>query len=506
MRAEEDTGGPPLVPDGQLRALNAPQVNITNVANFGGAFINNRMWTRPTQAMYTSTIAKESHSLKFGVDAMFVNFDYWQYANSGSYTFANLAAYQRGQYSTYTQRFGEPLLERFHTLISGFAQDSWTFNPRATMNYGLRYDLEILSKFKGQHYGEDYNNVAPRLAFSYDLSGKGTTLAKVSTGLYYDHMFQNPITPAYFENKYVGQQHTITYLFGQPGAPPYPNTFAAMPSDAPLGIRNVWIVPDDFKMPASWQIAGTLEHAFSDTLVADVNIMYSRSWDKEMAFDVNLAFDDATGRWVRPDSTFRQIQLYRYNARAEYTGVVAEVRKRMRDKLTLTVNFTGARSYDMSNNYTGAPDDQRFPELEFAASADTPIWRVVATGIYSITPALQVSGIYRGRGGYAFDPRSGPTFDLNGDGRFNDRTPTLTRNSFRGPATHMLDARVAYTMRWGDHRLQIAIEAFNVLNRENVRAVQTLYGPNPDRPDPAFGSPLNYWPPREVQLGVRYVF
>jgi hypothetical protein len=178
----------------------------------------------------------------------------------------------------------------------------------------------------------------------------------------------------------------------------------------------------------------------------------------------------------------------------------------VRDKLTLTVNFTGARSYDMSNNYTGAPDDQRFPELEFAPSADTPIWRVVATGIYSITPALQVSGIYRGRGGYAFDPRSGPTFDLNGDGRFNDRTPTLTRNSFRGPATHMLDARVAYTMRWGDHRLQIAIEAFNVLNRENVRAVQTLYGPNPDRPDPAFGSPLNYWPPREVQLGVRYVF
>lgn len=506
MRAEEDTGGPPLVPDGQLRALSAPQVNITNVANFGGAFINNRMWTRPTQATYTSTIAKDKHSLKFGVDTMFVNFDYWQYANSGSYSFANLAAYQRGQYSQYTQRFGDPLVERFHTFVSGFAQDSWTLNRRATMNYGLRYDLEILSKFKGQHYGKDYNNAAPRVAFSYDLTGRGTTLAKVSTGLYYDHMFQNPITPAYFENKYVGQQYTITYLFGQPGAPQYPNTFAALPPNAPLGIRNVWIVPDDFKMPASWQIAGTLEHAFSTTLAASVDILYSRSWGKEMAYDVNLTYDNAAARWVRPDPTFRQIQLYRYNARAEYTGVVAEVRKRVRDKLTLNMNFTAARSYDMSNNYTGAPDDQRFPDLEFAPSADTPVWRIVTTGIYAITPALQVSGIYRGRGGYAFDPRSGPTVDLNGDGRFNDRTPTLTRNAFRGPATHMLDARVAYTVRRGDHRLQIAIEAFNALNRENVRAVQTLYGPNPDRPDAAFGGPLNYWPPREVQLGVRYVF
>lgn len=172
-RSEEDTGGPPLVPDGQLRALRAPQVNITNVANFGGAFINNRMWTRPWQAIYTSTIAKDKHSLKFGADTMFVNFDYWQYANSGTYTFRNLAAYQRREYTTFTQRLGEPLVERYHTLVSAFGQDSWALNSRVTMNYGLRYDLEILSNFKGQHYGDDKNNVAPRFALSYDLTGKG---------------------------------------------------------------------------------------------------------------------------------------------------------------------------------------------------------------------------------------------------------------------------------------------------------------------------------------------
>jgi hypothetical protein len=506
MRAEEDTGGPPLVPDGQIRAQRAPQVNITNVANFGGAFINNRMWTRPFQAIYTSTVAKNAHSLKFGADTMFVNFDYWQYANSGSYSFRNLAAYQRGEYTTYTQRFGEPLLERYHTLVSGFAQDSWQVSNRVTMNYGLRYDVEVLSKHQGQHYGKDYNNVAPRFALSYDLTGKGRTLAKLSTGLYYDHMFQNPITPAYFENKFVGQQLTITYLFGQPGAPTYPNTFTSLPSNAPTGIRNVWIVPSDFEIPGSWQLVGTFEHAFSDTLAANVDILYSRSWSKEMAFDTNLLFDDALQRWVRPDPDFRQISVYRYNARAEYTGVVAEMRKRIRNRLTVNTNFTWARSFDMSNNYTGAPNDQRFPDREFAPSADTPVWRIVSSGVYDISPSLQASAIYRGRGGYAFDPRSGNTFDLNGDGNFNDRTPTLERNSFRGPATQMLDARFAYTFRRRTQRLQLAVEAFNLLNRENVRAVQTLYGPDPSRPDPAFGTPLNYWPPREVQLGVRFSF
>jgi hypothetical protein len=172
----------------------------------------------------------------------------------------------------------------------------------------------------------------------------------------------------------------------------------------------------------------------------------------------------------------------------------------------LNTNFTWARSYDMSNNYTGAPNDQRFPDLEFAPSADTPVWRVVASGAYTLTPSVQASAIYRSRGGYAFDPRSGPTFDLNGDGNFNDRTPTLERNSFRGPATHMLDVRLAYTLRKSTSKLELALEAFNVLNRQNVRAVQTLYGPDPNRPDPAFATPLNYWPPREVQLGVRYSF
>ena len=151
--------------------------------------------------------------------------------------------------------------------------------------------------------------------------------------------------------------------------------------------------------------------------------------------------------------------------------MVVELRKRMRNGLTLNTNVTWARSYDMSNNYSGAPNDQRFPEREFAPSADTPVWRIVSSGTYDISPSLQASAIYRGRGGYAFDPRSGATFDLNGDGVFNDRTPTLERNSFRGPDTHMLDTRFAYTIRRGkQQRLQLAVEAFNLLNRDNVRA------------------------------------
>jgi hypothetical protein len=37
--------------------------------------------------------------------------------------------------------------------------------------------------------------------------------------------------------------------------------------------------------------------------------------------------------------------------------------------------------------------------------------------------------------------------------------------------------------------LQLAVEAFNLFNRDNVRAVQTLYGPDPNRREATFGDP-----------------
>ena len=69
----------------------------------------------------------------------------------------------------------------------------------------------------------------------------------------------------------------------------YPNTFTSLPANAPTGIRNVWIVPADFEVPGSWQFVGTLDHAFTDTMAVNVNVLYSRSWSKEMAFDTQPA-------------------------------------------------------------------------------------------------------------------------------------------------------------------------------------------------------------------------
>lgn len=506
-----DEGGPPLVPDGQLRDSSAPSVNIQRVANFGSGRLQLEMFTRPWHIIYASTISKSNHSIKFGVDGMFVDFAYLRYAGpaTGSYNFASLDTFERGQYTTYSQTFGEPRIDRYHSYVSGYVQDSWTPTDRLTLNLGLRYDIEWLSKFEGLQFGEqDRNNFGPRLAFSYDLTGEGTTVVKFSNGLYYDRIFQNPITPTFFEHRDILQQVSATWNFGQTGAPAYPQTFAnALPGNAPLGVRNVYIVPDNFSVPAAYQAVASLDHAFREDFAVGVSLLYSRGWDKELLFDTNLLFNDVTQLFGRPDSNFRAIRQYSYEGKAEYTGLVLEARKRMSGKFFFSTNGTFARAFDQGDNFSTQVEDPRFPENEYGPQVDTPKFRMTANGSYDINRFMSISAIFRARTGFAYDARVGSTVDLNNDGNFNDRVPGFTRNSFRMDGNTSLDMRFTWNLPMGGtRRVQATVEAFNIYNSENIRTVDNQWGTDPSTPGPAFGVPLSYFNPREVQLGLRFVF
>lgn len=507
-----DFGGPPLAADGQLRSSLTPAVNITNTANFGGGAVTLSMYTKPVQAVYSSTISKNAHAIKLGVDTMFVDFVYVRFTGpqTGSYTFSSLANYQRGQYSTYSELFGTPELDRFHSYVSAFAQDSWRVNNRLTVNYGLRYDVEYLSKYEGLSYGSDRNNIGPRLALSYDVTGKGKTLLKVSNGLYYDRIFQNPITPTFFQAKTVLQQVSGVWSFGQAGAPTFPNT---LPNQAPLtvpaGVRDVYLQPTDMQVPMSYQIIGTLDHAFQNDFATSVSVLYTKSSDKELLFDTNLVYNDALGRFnsVRPDPNFRRILQYSYTGTAAYRGLVIEARKRVAGKLFFSADATVARADDQGDNFSTQVQDPRDPRAEYAPGVDTPRFRFTANGSYQFTKTIAVSGVFRARTGFAHSAIGGPTVDFNGDGTFNDRVPGTTRNQFRMAGTNALDLRFSWTAPLGHTRkVQFTADAFNLYNRDNPATVNTTWGATPATALSTFGTPLTYFNPREMQLAARFSF
>jgi hypothetical protein len=90
-----------------------------------------------------------------------------------------------------------------------FIQDSFRATSRLTFNYGMRWDYFGVTGEKndlfytynpanggsndptGQLYGKDFNNFAPRVAFAYDLTGKGKTIVRGGWGLFYDAFSQD---------------------------------------------------------------------------------------------------------------------------------------------------------------------------------------------------------------------------------------------------------------------------------------------------------------------------
>jgi len=118
-------------------------------------------------------------------------------------------SYGAGLPGDFVQGLGSPS-DSFHNIpIGAFWQDSWHIRPTVTLNYGLRYDVEIAPQFKpvsplaqagynflGLQKGiqTDTNNIQPRFGIAWDPKGDGKTVVRGSYGLFYDH----PLLGLYF--------------------------------------------------------------------------------------------------------------------------------------------------------------------------------------------------------------------------------------------------------------------------------------------------------------------
>ncbi len=113
-----------------------------------------------------------------------------------------LQAYGFGIPQTYIQGIGQSN-EPFDNIPFGFfAQDTWRITHNLTLNYGVRYDVEISPLFAPatplnaaaekslgvvEGIPRDYNNVAPRFGFAWDPKGDGKTVIRGGYGIFYDH-------------------------------------------------------------------------------------------------------------------------------------------------------------------------------------------------------------------------------------------------------------------------------------------------------------------------------
>ena len=123
-------------------------------------------------------------------------------------------------------------------------------------------------------------------------------------------------------------------------------------------------------------------------------------------------------------------------------------------------------------------------------------------GLLMLPWQFQISTIFRAQSGFHFSRAAAITEDPDGNGTFNtiDHGPGGGRNAFTAPAFINLDMRFTKRFDLGERvKLHVLFEFFNLLNRQNPAAVNTLN-------NTLFGTPSQVLPGREGQLGFRIEF
>jgi hypothetical protein len=201
-----------------------PAVNIPGFAYFGRepySYIQRTEQRYQFTDNFSWTIGR--HGTKFGVDVNYLPLKAVFTVNYGGVydfgaispfpqpfpSFNSIQAYGSGVPQDFIQGLGSPSDSFRNIPIGAFWQDSWRVNSHVTLNYGLRYDIEIPPTFapptglaqggysflglqKGIQTAK--HNFQPRIGMAWDPKGDGKTVVRASYGMFYDH----PLLGLYF--------------------------------------------------------------------------------------------------------------------------------------------------------------------------------------------------------------------------------------------------------------------------------------------------------------------
>jgi hypothetical protein len=486
---------------------------------------------------------------------------------------SSLDGLRRGIPAAYVQGYGDSQGPYDTRDFSLFVQDEWKLQ-RLVVKPGLRYQRQLWPDFVynagdlsgstfSYSFAEDKNNLAPRLAVGYDLTGDGKTGLHASYGIFHD----NTIAAILGVTQILRARDGVRTLVL--AAPRAAIAWAApgrrLSEDAARALLGgsypslIFAADPALRTPYAHQAAVGLERALGSDFALSLNGIYVRGYHQVGTIDYNPVLPASLGPGRRPNDlpcsanpaaaclnggiAGTSASLLQYTSFGEtwYKGVTASLRKRFSRRYQFLASYTLSKAEDNStdfqsnfipqNNGRGRNPADRAglplgfsPEAERGPATHDQRHRFVLSGLYGLPMEIRLSTILTAASGRPFTPLAGA--DLNGDGnggafppdraRRNpaDEASSVGRNSETTASYVNLDLRLSKRFKFGKSGgFETILDVFNVLNRANFfentnQSSFTIFGSGayPANPLPTYRRYTETLAPRQVQLAVRVGF
>ena len=466
-----------------------------------------------------------AHALRAGADFLF-NDDTITYPRSirGSYLFGSMAAFLSGTYNNagFTQTFGESSVAQTNPNLGVYVQDEWKATPDLTLNLGLRYDLQFLETID-----TDTDNVSPRAGFAWRLLGSDRTIVRGSAGLFYDRVPLRAVANALLSASNTTdlaklRQISISLSPTQSGAPVFPAILTGIVPSVTL--VNLTTMDRALQNAYSRQASIEVERQVGARATISVGYQYARGLHLLMQVNQNVPSCAAAGtnNGCRPNPSYANNNQYSAVADSDYHGLHVSFLQRQsrwgyyRASYTLSKSMNNVGEnffsspidpFDLSKDWGRSDDDQRH-RFVFAGTVNSPM--EAADDVWErLTRGFQLSTMLQAYSALPFNITSGVTTIQGTAGRPIVNGEFIPRNAGAGTTFFTMSARLSRAFRVTE-KLQVEglAEVFNLTNRVNILARNTVFGPGayPTNPSPLFGQITAVGDPRTWQLGVRVSF
>lgn len=463
-----------------------PRITVTGYFTLQQAIFGPIAGSNLYSARDVLSMTRGRHNIKVGFDVSLEKFiqdttldNYGVFSIDGSRSANALSDFLLGQVRTMNQ--DAPITKIDNGWYYGlFFQDDFRVMPRLTLNFGMRYDLQLPVTdpfdrkatfvpgarstvapkalpgmlFPGDPgvgrgiVGADKNNFAPRFGFAYDLEGNGRTAIRGAFGVFFGSISGNEWNSTSDRQPFAVRQQfnnirSLSDPYGLiPGGSPFPYSYdPANPKFiTPAAIAGIGL---DFRWPYTYQMNFTVERQLIKDLTVSAGYVSSLGHKLPFTRDQNYPLYNPTATAANVDarrpfasSQLAYVGVLQSSLNNAYHGMQMTLEKRLSRGFSFKGYYTFSKSLDgaQSQNQTteGGAQNQNNLRNERGRTDNDRTHNAVASVVWDLNYAhtskailnyiangWQVSAISTFRSGLPLTPTVGR--DNNLDGTNNDR-------------------------------------------------------------------------------------